>query len=197
MQSKYSRRNFLSSIAILSAGTAFESPLNFFSLFDGEAKDLKKKWGFFWKKSGGQKCSGFEALQQQHHVSTKGHFYRNGEIILFSRENIIALPIWIFWKQSDSKPADVVIALFENNDQLKKLGCLNRFEIEALYHLSANDYDRELLSAYCNNLKKSVDNSATSLLKSKISVTKNFYTHEVSYFKDKQLVSSRKFIHHS
>jgi hypothetical protein len=190
-----SRRNFLNNIAILSAGTAFKPATKYFPSII-EQEDLQKKWELFWKKSGGQKFYTFTDLQSQNNLfNTKGHLYKNGEIIYFSKENILAQPTWIYWGNSLSKPADVVITLFDNNSSLKKISRLNRFEIDALYKVSNDHCNDNLLEAHCNNVKPA--GNAISLLKNKISITKNSEVQQVSYYKDRALVLHKKFINHS
>ena len=118
--SQYNRRNFLSSIAILSVGTAFGSTIKHFSPAN-PANDLQKKWTAFWKKSGGRVYYSLTDLNSANNQKeTKGHYYKYGEIIYFPKENILAQPTWIFWNDR-TKPADVVVTLFENNHSFKKL----------------------------------------------------------------------------
>ena len=74
----------------------------------------------------------FANLQKNNLFLNKGPCHKNGEIIYFSKENILAQPTWIYWKTNKSKPVDVVITLFEGNS-LKKITRLNRFEVDALY----------------------------------------------------------------
>src|SRR5437868_12347823 len=109
---QYNRRNFLSSIAILSAGTALGSGIKYFTP-PGVAylNDLQKKWMEFWKRSGGQVFHGMINHDIiNYNKETKGHFYEYGQVIYFPAENILARPTWIFWNNS-AKPADVVINL--------------------------------------------------------------------------------------
>ena len=194
--SQNSRRNFLNSIAIVSAGAAFKPAIKYLPSIT-EQEDLQKKWESFWRKSGGKKFYTFTDLQKQNNlINTKGHLYKNGEIIYFSKENILAKPTWIYWETNALKPADAVITLFENNSSLKKIARLNRFEIDALYKVSNDHCNDNLLEAHCNNAKSSAGN-AISLLKNKISITKNSQVQQVSYYKERTLVLHKKFIYHS
>lgn len=194
--SQHSRRNFLSTIAILSAGTAFGSTIKQLPSAC-EEEDLQKKWDDFWKKSGAQKLNVGRDLEPHNNLcDTKGHLYKNGEAIYFSKENIIAQPTWIFWQNNTLKPADAVITLFENNSSLKKIGRLNRFEINALYKISKQYYDDKLLQAHCNNLK-STPGGQVAFIKNKTSVTKKSQMQQVSYYKEQALVLHKKFIYHS
>jgi hypothetical protein len=190
-----SRRNFISNIAFISAGIMIKPAINCLPSITGEA-DIRNKWKSFWKKSGGQKINNFVDLQRNNAlVKTKGHIHKIGGTIYFSKENILAQPSWIYWKNSESKPADVVITLFEKNS-LKKIGRINRFEADALYKIS-KDYDGDnVLDAFCNNLKPTKGDTE-DLLKNKISVRKDSHLHEVSYYKNHSLVLNKKFIYHS
>lgn len=192
-----SRRNFLSSIAILSIGTAIGSPVTHFSSITDEEEDLQKKWKSYWKKCRGQKVNTNIDLQKHNNLfETKGHFYKNGEVIYFHHENILAQPTWIFWENNALKPADAIITLFENNGSLKKIARLNRFEMNALYKISREYYDDKLLTAHCNSLKH-IPVKGTSIIKNKITITKNSQIQQVDYYKDQALVLNKKFIYHS
>ncbi len=190
------RRNFLSNIAILSAGAVFRPAIKHFSPGD-EEKDLQKKWKAFWGKSGGRKFNTFTDLQKENNLlEIKGHFYKSGEIIYFPKENILANPTWIFWECNSLNPSDAIVALFEVNT-LKKITRLNRFEIDALYKLSGECGNDNLLSAYCNGLKPAAAGSAP-LMKHKISVTKSYGIQQsVSYYRNEEIVLNKKFIYHS
>ena len=191
-----SRRNFLSSMAIFSAGIVLKPAIkNLPAIVIGD-DDLQKKWKSFWQISGGERYNTFVDLQKQSNLPvTKGHYYRNGDVIFFPKENIIAVPVWICWESNTLHPADVAITLIEKNS-LKKIGRVNRFEIDALYKVSKNFCDDSLLTAYCNNLKpKALDQF--SLLKNKISISKNSCEQQVSYYKERSLILHKKFIYHS
>jgi hypothetical protein len=190
-----SRRNFISNIAFISAGIMIKPAFNSLPSITGEA-DIRNKWKSFWKKSGGQKTFDVVDLRKNNNlIITKGHIHKNGGIIYFPKENILAQPTWIYWTNSESKPADVVITLFEKNS-LKKIGRMNRFEADALYKVS-KDYDGDnLLGAFCNNLTLTKGDTE-DLLKNKISVKKDSHLHEMSYYKNHSLVLNKKFIYHS
>ena len=189
-----SRRNFISNIAFLSAGLMIKPAINHLPLVT-DLEDARRNWELFWKKSGGQKTYDIDLRKNNNLIITKGHMHNNGDIIYFSKENILAQPTWIYWTNNESKPADVVITLFEKKS-LKKIGRLNRFEADALYKVS-KDYDGDnVLGAFCNNLKPTKGDTA-DLLKNKISVKKDSHLHEVSYYKNHSVVLSKKFIYHS
>lgn len=195
-KSQYNRRNFLSCIAILSAGTALGSAVKPFYTKNKE-ESLDKKWSAFWKNSGGHTFN--ELIDSKQHnsiIETKGHLYENGEIILFSKENILALPTWIYWGGDKTNPADVIITLFENNDSLKKITRLNRFEMGAVYKLSKEYKDDQLLVVHHNNIKPFSGNT-TSFIQNKTFINRHSNTQQVSYYKEQELVFHKKFIYHA
>jgi len=192
--SQYNRRNFLSSLAILSVGTAFGSKLNHFTPAIA-ANDLQKKWRAFWKKSGGSVFYSLADLNSLYNQKrTKGHRYKYGEIIYFAKENILAQPTWIFWS-NDNKPADVVVTLFENNHSFKKIIRLNRYEMDALYRLAEGPNPEQLPVASFNN-DISIEN-ASMVIKTNPNIKKISQIQDISYYKERGLVFHKKFIYHT
>jgi hypothetical protein len=190
-----SRRNFISNIAFLSAGIMIKPAINHLPSGTGQ-EDVRRNWESFWKKSGGQKT--YNVVDFEKHAAlttTKGHVYKNGDSIYFSKEKILAQPTWIYWNNDKTKPVDVVISLYEK-DSLKKIARLNRFETDALYKVAEDYHGDNLLEAYCNSLTPSIVN-AMAVLKSKTSVNKNSQQYQVSYYKNHSLVLNKKFIYHS
>jgi hypothetical protein len=189
-----SRRNFLNSIAILSAGTVFKPAVKHLPSIT-EWEDLQEKWESFWRKSGGKKYFTLSNLQKNvTSFKTKGHVYIIGEIIYFSKGNILAQPTWIYWGNNRHKPSDFVITLF-NSKTFEKITRLNYYEVDALYKVSKDYHEDNLLAACCNTLKPS--NSSVLFLKNKISVTKNSKIQQLSYYKNQELILNKKFIYHS
>ena len=131
---KPTRRSFLSSMAILSAGAAFGSFPGVLS--SGRQKaDLKQQWASFCKLSGGASYNSLTGSDTHHTVETcKGHQYKTGQSIFFSKENIVAIPTWIFWENDNRNPADMLITFFEQKDgRLEKAIVYNHYEMEAIY----------------------------------------------------------------
>ena len=189
-----SRRNFLSNMAILSTGVLLlPSGINL-PATNGDG-DLQKKWNSFWRKSSGQKMPPSSAFKEYNISNIKGHTYKNGELIFFPEENIIAKPTWIFWDNNQLRPADVVITLIESTS-LKKIARLNRFELNALCRLSTQFNNDKILTAFCNNIKSFSEKNLASL-KNKTTITKNSQLQQVSYYKEQALVLNKKFIYHS
>jgi hypothetical protein len=191
--SQYNRRNFLSSIAILSVGSAFGSPIKHFSAAN-PAHDLQKKWTAFWKKSGGRVYRLADLTGSNNTKRTKGHYYKHGEIIYFPKENILAQPTWIFWNDR-TKPADVVVTLFENDLSFNKIVRFNRYEMDALYRLSGEPDSEQLLLASFNNTKPIA--GASTVIKTKTNIKKNSQIQDISYYKEQMLVFKDKIIHHT
>lgn len=129
INSQSSRRNFLGSLAILSAGSAFGSVSRLVP--EIPATDLHLAWKQFCRQNGGQLCDlalpGAATL-----APCKGHWYKTGEVIAFPQHNLLAQPTWVFWSETMAKPADMVITLYENDAAKTRLCRLNRFEWEAL-----------------------------------------------------------------
>jgi hypothetical protein len=191
-----SRRNFLSSMAILSAAAAFTPAFQKLPLPTNSNDDLQNKWNSFCQKSGCEKLNSFDDLVNQFELDAMpGHFYKKGEVVCFPRENIIARPTWIYWQNHPSKPAGVLIDLIEKNS-FKKVACLNRFEVDALYKVSKEFYKDNLLEAYCNNLL-AMPNGDMPFLKNKLLVCENSLIQKISYYKNRELLFQKKFIYYS
>ncbi len=193
-KNQHGRRNFLSCLAILSAGTVIGSPLKPSGINDREAS-LDKKWATFWKKSGGELVKGKPTLQNEI-ANTCGHHHEKGEIILFLKENILAQPTWIYWGEDNTCPADVVITLFENNETQNKISRLNRFEIDALYKLSKEFKEDELLLTHHTIVKQETP-TTTTYIQNKTFINRHSNCQQVSYYKQQELIFHKKFIFHT
>lgn len=136
-----SRRNFLSTLAILSSGTVLAgSPLNVWGK-SSAAVSLQDNWDLLIKKYG---VSGFLNLAGS--VSplvlqpVEGQLNKAGDMVSFGKEQLLAQPTWIFWGTNRSEPDDVVVTFYEDSYPYKKIQSINRFELQALLQLpSAND----------------------------------------------------------
>lgn len=143
INSQSSRRNFLGSLAILSAGSVFGSVTRLVP--ETPAPDLYVAWKQFCRQNGGQSCNlalpGAAAL-----APCKGHWYETGETIAFPQHNLLAQPTWVYWSEEKTKPADVIITLYKNDAAKTKLARLNRFEWEALQSLPAASEPRDVVA---------------------------------------------------
>ena len=135
INSQTSRRSFLSSLAILSAGTAFGSAIDIFSARSSKP-DLRKQWYSFWKQHGGKELHEIISLPDNAIINPcKGHFYKAGKVIYFPRANTLSQPLWIYWERENINPSDVVITFFKNDAGNEKILRINRFEFEAMTKL--------------------------------------------------------------
>ncbi|MEO8852696.1 MAG: hypothetical protein ABI359_02900 [Ginsengibacter sp.] len=180
---KPTRRTFLSSMAILSAGAAFGSIPSV--LTSGRQKaDLQKQWAAFCKLSGGASYNSLTGSDAGNTVEAcKGHQYKLGQSIFFSKERIVAIPTWIFWKNDSRKPTDVLITFFEQKDGiLEKAITYNRFELEAIY----KSYEQ------LNELSF-VKNTTPERIKVKTLIAKNSLKQEIQYLREKEILFKNNF----
>lgn len=146
-----SRRNFLGTLAILTSGTVVAgSPL---SLFDNGATGdttVEKSWSEFIKNNGASGFLNITGITLPHGLTAiNGFVNRAGDIVSFEKENMLALPTWIYWDNNRNTPDDVVVSFFENSYPYKKIKSINRFELKALVKLGNTNGDANLLQAIC------------------------------------------------
>lgn len=194
-KNQHSRRNFLSCLAILSAGTAFGSVVSPLDLTNKKEDTLEKNWDLFWKSAGGQVftekiTSAFPQLLP----CTSGHHFENGDIILLKKYDVLAQPTWIFWGDDKKNPKDVVITVFENTEAKKKITRLNRFEMDAIYKLSQHFTDDQLLLT-SHSATKPLNASTNTFIQNKTSINRHSNTQLLSYFKEQSLVFHKKIIY--
>jgi len=194
MNIQTSRRNFLSSIAILSAGTAIAgSPVKIFSS-NNEVADLRNKWKSFLKIAGAKEYDGFADLNQSENIPLiKGHLHEQGKLVFFEKENLLAQPTWIYWQNNKYKPADIIINVFENKYPYKKLRALNRFELEALLQFSKKTEEENLLLALCT--QKGIGHKTHAIVITKIQ--KKSPTQEIAFYKNGTLLRNEKLIYNA
>lgn len=192
---QYNRRNFLSSLAILSVGTTFGSTARQLP-FINEEEDLQKKWTAFQKSFGGHRSYPTADLSLHNNFDVKGHLYKYGDIVFFPKENLIAQPTWIYWKNNFTKPADVVVTLFENNYPFKKILRFNRYEMDALYRISKEPGSELLLSASCNK-QNLIAGTSDGIVTIKTNIKKKSRIQDISYHKGQLLVYKDKIISHT
>lgn len=143
INSQSSRRNFLGSLAILSAGSAFGSLTRLVP--ETPSPDLLREWKQFCRQNGGQ-LSSLVLPDITTFAPCKGHWYETGEIIAFPQHNLLAQPTWVYWSEEKTKPADVIITLYKNDAAKTKLARLNRFEWEALQSLPADSEPQDVVA---------------------------------------------------
>ncbi len=194
MNTQTSRRNFLSSIAILSAATAIAgSPAKIFSV-NGEEVSLVHKWKSFLRRKGAKEYDGIADLNQNERIPLiKGHSYKQGKLVSFSTENLLAQPTWIYWQNNQYKPADVIINVFENKPPYKKLRTLNRFELEALLQFSKKVEEQNLLLALCTQKDNRHNTHAIVITR----IQKKLPAPEIAFFKNGTLLRNEKLIYNA
>lgn len=172
-----SRRSFLSSLAILSAGVAFGSVTD---LISGKSPkpDLQGQWDRFRISFGGGEYAGRIAADTYQTAACTGHYLQKGKMIYFSREGLLAQPEWIFWGNERQRPADMVVTFFEMNEvSFKKVKTYNRFEMEAVYKAA------EKLKGL-----SFIKTGDAGKLSNKTTIRKFSQTHEIKYFNQQTLV---------
>jgi hypothetical protein len=163
-----SRRHFLSTMAMLGSATVLAgSPL---PLFDTKtpAASLKKSWSLLQKNYGASVflnlTGGVPAFSLPF---VPGQVNKEGKMVEFREENLLAQPTWIYWGKNTSEPDDVVITFYGNVYPYKKIKSINRFEMQALAQLPNNN---NLLHAICTQPTEEKSRLAvhTRIAKSKI-----------------------------
>lgn len=195
MNNQNSRRSFISSLAILSAGTAIAgSPINLFSATE-KTTDLQQVWKSYLKIAGAKEYTGSAVLDSIEITNTKGHFPRFGNPVYLQPENVLARPVWIYWANNQLKPADVLINIYENEAPYKKIKTVNRYELAAMLQVFDKTGDAQLILASPN--KKDEPENSACRLHVKTLIHKKFQIQHVSYFKNRQLLLNEKFIYNT
>jgi hypothetical protein len=124
-----SRRGFLSNLAILTAGVAIGGNTSaFLTVKHNDAPSLESIWKSFCKSRLATPFSG--AIENRKEIDAcKGHEHREGNVMYFPGDELIAQPIWIYWAANKNKPSDVIINFYKEG---VVIGTLNQFEIKAL-----------------------------------------------------------------
>jgi len=194
MNTQTTRRNFLNSIAILSAATAIAgSPVKIFSV-NGEDVSLLHKWNSFLKITGAKEYDGIADLNQNERIPLiKGHSHKQGKLVSFQKENLLAQPTWIYWQNNQYEPADVIINVFENKSPYKKIRALNRFELDALLQFSKKVEEENLLLALCT--QKNSGNRTHAIVITRIQ--KKLPALEIAFFKNGTSLRNEKLIYNA
>lgn len=134
-----SRRSFLSSLALLSAGTVFSSATGFITTTGNRNTELQELWKSFLENQGGKIIAADKMLSQEAlPAACKGHTIKAGDHILFEKEGLVAVPCWIYWNNNRHTPSDLIVTFFNAGSNPQKIKRINRFELEALNHLLAS-----------------------------------------------------------
>lgn len=132
-----SRRSFLSSLAILSAGTALGSVRNFFNETEFS---LEQQWKQFCFNAEADWYPYITPGANQLYKPCKGHFYKTGDAVLLGNSGMVAIPTWISWTKEKNKADDMIISFVEHETN-QKIGTINRFELTALISATASKGD--------------------------------------------------------
>lgn len=143
LNNQNSRRKFLGSLAILTAGTAFGSATKFFP-DSASTDDLETQWKQFCRQHGGQNASLQTAIEPP--LPNTGHWHEEGKMVYFSKHNLLAQPTWVYWSEDKRKPADVIITFYDSGNSDKKLFRLNRFEWEAFRQVSTSEEEQDVFA---------------------------------------------------
>ncbi len=142
-----SRRNFLTTLALLSSGTVLAgAPAGLFDTGKAGNASLKKSWATLVKNYGASGLVDFTNGVAHTLEPVKGHSHQAGETVSFSTQNLLAQPTWIFWDKNSSHPDDMLVHFFENSYPYKKVKSINRFELLALVQLTSEEY---MIQAIC------------------------------------------------
>jgi hypothetical protein len=184
-----SRRNFLSTLAILGSGTVLAgSPLNVWAK-NSSASSLEANWALLVKNYG---ATGFlklaASVSQQVLQPVMGQLNKACDIVHFGKENLLAQPTWIYWANNGNQPSDVVITFYEASHPYKKLQSINRFELQALVQMPI---DKNPLPAIC---KKGVA-AAKNRLQVKTKIGRKKAVQDVQLFENKNIVFNQQFFY--
>jgi hypothetical protein len=192
-QSQTSRRSFLGSLAILSAGAAFGSVTNLISATPGD--DLQQQWKQFCRLHGGRVAT--EALPEPASapVPSKGHFFQHDAVIFFPDHNLLAQPTWVYWREEKTRPADVIITFYRNDEAKSKLCRLNRFELEALQALTATEEQKDGLALLKETAQRRSSSKQAPLVV-RTSVRKGQQVHIFTKVLEKESLLKKQLIYH-
>jgi hypothetical protein len=158
-----SRRSFLSSLAILSAGATLAQVPGFLQTGTHDT-ELQELWASFWKNSGGRRVTGNLSLAEASlPLPCKGQFYKAGDPVRFENEKLIAVPAWIYWGNQQHQPADLIITFFKDGIRAKKITRINRFELEGLSAVLASGRDRKILPLLVDTSKPALAREAQKM----------------------------------
>jgi hypothetical protein len=188
MNNQNSRRNFLSSIAILSAGTVIAgSPAKLFSSGEDETMNPEEAWKTYMKNAGASVCLNVAGLELPvTSTEVKGHLVKRGRIVSFEKENLLAQPAWIYWGSNTTKPADVLINVYENKYPYKRLTTINRYELNALAQVSKKNAGENLLLASC--VKNNIENKQLRRLRIHTKINKRKLSQDISFYKNDSII---------
>lgn len=183
-----SRRNFLSTLAILSSGSLLAgSPLNVFGAHSSTIS-LEENWDLLLKNYGATHLLDLPGCVSVSMQALPGQLNQVGNLVSFGKEQLLAQPTWIFWGNNRNQPNDVVITFFEDKYPYKKIKSINRFELQALIQLPAHKVP---LLAICNS--KKVEGKDGLLVKTRI--TRKKAVQDVQLFSNANIILRQQFFY--
>ena len=166
MSNHNSRRSFLSSLAILSAGSVFSAVPGFVISSDDTA--LQQLWKAFLRNNSGKRITAHKSLSLEALPAvTKGHIVITGDHVHFATEGLIAVPCWIHWKNHSQEPSDLLVTFFSDGVKPAKIIRINRFELEGLTRLLSGK-EEQTIKPLLSALKKQDPSSQAFSMKTKI-----------------------------
>ena len=166
MSNHNSRRSFLSSLAILSAGSVFSAVPGFVTSADDTA--LQQLWKAFIRNNSGKRITTHKSLSLEALPAvTKGHIVTTGDHVHFAKEGLIAVPCWIHWNNHSQKPSDLLVTFFSDGIQPAKIIRINRFELEGLTRFLSGK-EEQTIKPLLSALKKQDPSSQAFSMKTKI-----------------------------
>ncbi|MES2649669.1 MAG: hypothetical protein V4717_22515 [Bacteroidota bacterium] len=186
-----SRRSFLSSLAILSAGAGLASVPGV-KLAEASSTALQELWIAFCRKNNGRKMTGkFSFIEEALPAACKGHLYKAGDAMRFP-SNMVAVPTWVYWSNDRVKPSDLLVTFFEEGVKRKKIIRLNRFELEALSVTIAQGSEIKIENLLPDFYETYSGKTATKK-KVKTSITKDGKANITSHFNGQSITLRKQF----
>jgi hypothetical protein len=189
-----SRRSFIASMAILSAGAALQPPGSL--LGNSGTNNLKQQWKQFCKNNNG--IAGVaQPLNPSMIPLCAGHFYKLGEAVYFACEGIMAQPTWVYWGEQKNNPHDLIISFYDEKNKTSFFR-INRFELEGLNALRR---ENNLLNTL--NVLKEMAHTATgqkidkTLLKVTTIVNRKQHAKSVAILSTHQIVFQNQLIYNA
>lgn len=128
-----SRRGFLCSLATLSAGVVAGGAS---AIFDRpSAVNVEVLWKNLCKQHYSEVYNGQLAIKKEVEPC-KGHEYKEGELVLFPRQQIVAQPIWIYWACNSEAPSDIIVNFYEKD---VIIASMNQYELSVLANRTLAD----------------------------------------------------------
>ena len=188
MLSKNTRRNFLTNLAILTAGSVVAgSQASLFS--SAEKNNLMGQWKKLLAYSNGRSVDCPAALLHSDIAVTKGLIHKRGQMVLLENEGLLAQPTWIYNARKNDRPIEVIIEIYDHSSYQKMI-TLNRYELNALLQVQQNYTEEKVLLT--SLFKKG--NEASHRLKTVTTIRDHKHHQSISYMRRDELLIKEKTI---